>query len=71
MKHLEKLALEYAKRNYPIFKGCDELNIIKHNIAKYSFAHGFNEAMRILMEIGGIKHLDTRIDEFNFIELEK
>ena len=67
MKHLEDLALEYAKRNYPIN---DELDIIRHNIAKYSFADGFNEAMRILMDIGNIKELDERIDKYNYIEVE-
>lgn len=70
MKHLEDLALAYANKNYPIFKECDELDIIRHNIAKYSFADGFNEAMRILMDIGNIKELDERINKYNYIEVE-
>ena len=72
MKHLEELAAEYAQKNFPMFEGCNNgSNAIKHDVAYHSFCDGFNEAMRILMEIGNIKHLDTRIDEFNFIELEK
>lgn len=51
MKDLEDLALEYAKRNYPIN---DELDIIRHNIAKYSFADGFNEAMSEVAENLGL-----------------
>ena len=69
MKHLEELAAEYAQKNFPMFEGCN--NAIKHDVAYHSFSDGFNEAMRILMEIGNIKHIDTRICEFNFIEVEK
>ena len=69
MKHLEELASEYAQKNFPIYEGCN--NTIKHDVAYHSFCDGFNEAMRILMEIGNIKHIDTRIDEFNFIEVDE
>ena len=67
MKHLEKLAAEYAQKNFPIYEGCN----IYHDVAYHSFADGFNEAMRILMEIGNIKSLDKRIGPFNFIEVEE
>lgn len=70
MKHLEELAAEYSQKNFPMFEGCNNgIDAIKHDVAYHSFADGFNEAMRILMEIGNIKHLDTRIGEFNFIEV--
>lgn len=68
MKHLEKLAAEYAQKNFPIYEGCNDS---KHDVAYHSFADGFNEAMRILMDIGNIKSLDKRIEPFNFIEVEE
>lgn len=72
MKHLEKLAFEYAQKNFPVYEGCDNcINANKNNIAYHSFCDGFNEAMRILMDIGNIKHLDKRIGEFNFIAVEE
>lgn len=72
MKYLEKLAAEYAQKNFPIYEGCNNgYNPIKHDVAYHSFVDGFNEAMRILMEIGNIKSLDNRIGEFNFIEVEE
>lgn len=69
MKHLEELAAEYAQKNFPMFEGSN--NTIKHDVAYHSFCDGFNEAMRILMDIGNIKSFDTRIDKFNFIEMEE
>lgn len=66
MKTLHELATEYAEKNFPI--GRD--NAIKHDVAFHSFCDGFNEAMRILMQIGGQRELDKRIDPFNFIEIE-
>lgn len=55
MKHLEKLAAEYAQKNFPIYEGCNNgNNVIKHDVAYHSFCDGFNESMRILMEIGNI-----------------
>ena len=72
MKHLEELAAEYAQKNFPMFEEDNSrINFIKHDVAYHSFCDGFNEAMRILMEIGNIKHLDIRIDEFNYIEVEE
>lgn len=72
MKHLEELAAEYAQKNFPMFEGCKNgINAIKHDVAYHSFSDGFNEAMRILMEIGNIKHIDKMICEFNFIEVEE
>lgn len=63
MKNLHKLATEYANKNFPA-------EAIKHDIAFHSFCDGFNEAMRILMQIGGQRDLDKRISSFNFIEVE-
>lgn len=72
MKHLEKLASEYAQKNFPIYEGCKNgNNIIKHDVAYHSFIDGFNEGMRILMDIGNIKCLDKRIGDFNFVEVEE
>lgn len=72
MKHLEKLAEEYAQKNFPVYdRSKSGIDTINHDVAYHSFANGFNEAMRILMEIGNIKSLDTRIGAFNFIELEE
>lgn len=72
MKHLEKLAGEYAQKHFPVYdRSKSVIDTINHDIAYHSFTDGFNEAMRILMEIGNIKSLDTRIGEFNFIELEE
>lgn len=63
MKKLHNLAEEYADRNFPY-------ELIKHDVAYHSFCDGFNEAMRILMQIGGQMDLDERISPFNFIEVE-
>lgn len=63
MKNLHNLAEEYADKNF-------SKEPIKHDIAFHSFCDGFNEAMRILMQIGGQKDLDKRISPFNFIEIE-
>lgn len=72
MKHLEKIAAEYAQKNFRIIKGFDNGDeAIKHDIAYHAFCDGFNEAMRILMAIGNIEHLDERINEFNFIKMEE
>lgn len=72
MKHLEKLAAEYAQKNFPIQeKHNNGEELIKHDVAYHSFCDGFNEAMRILMDIGNIKSLDKRIGEFNFIDVEE
>lgn len=72
MKHLEKLAAEYAQKNFPMYEGCYNGNdAIKHDVAYHSFCDGFNEAMRILMDTGNIKSLDKRIEPFNFIEVEE
>ena len=72
MKHLEKLAAEYAQKNFPIHeKHSNGEELIKHDVAYHSFCDGFNEAMRILMNIGNIKSLDKRISPFNFIEVEE
>lgn len=45
-------------------------NTIKHDITFHSFCDGFNEAMRVLMQIGGQLELDTRVSPFNFISIE-
>lgn len=66
MKTLHELATEYAEKNFPMCRD----NAINHDVAFHSFCDGFNEAMRILMQIGGKKELDTRIGPFNFIEIE-
>lgn len=71
MKHLEELAYKYAQKNFPMEEYNSRINIIKHDVAFHSFCDGFNEAMRILMDIGNIKSFDTRIDKFNFIEMEE
>lgn len=63
MKNLHQLATEYANKNF-------SNEAIKHDVAFHSFCDGFNEAMRILMQIGGQKELDKRISPFNFIEVE-
>lgn len=63
MKKLHNLAKEYADKNF-------SNEPIKHDIAFHSFCDGFNEAMRILMQIGGQRDLDKRISPFNFIEVE-
>lgn len=68
MKTLHQLAEEYAHKNFPI-KGSNSYSI-KHAVAFHSFCDGFNEAMRILMQIGGQKDLDKRISPFNFIDVE-
>lgn len=69
MKNLKELATEYAEKNFPI-SNVSTVNAIKHDIAYHSFCDGFNEAMRILMQIGGQKDLDKRISPFNFIDVE-
>lgn len=66
MKTLRELATEYAEKNFPMCMG----NAIKHDVAYHSFCDGFNEAMRILMQIGGQKDLDKRIGPFNFIDID-
>lgn len=66
MKTLHELATEYAEKNFSMGRN----NAIKHDVAFHSFCDGFNEAMRILMQIGGQKELDKRINPFNFIEIE-
>lgn len=63
MKKLHNLAEEYADKNF-------SNEPIKHDVAFHSFCDGFNEAMRILMQIGGQRDLDKRISPFNFIEVE-
>lgn len=63
MKKLHNLAEEYANKNF-------SNEPIKHDVAFHSFCDGFNEAMRILMQIGGQRDLDKRISPFNFIEVE-
>ena len=70
MKTLHELATQYAQKNFPIIEGSVN-NAIQHDVAFHSFADGFNEAMRILMQIGGQKDLDKRISPFNFIDIEK
>lgn len=69
MKNLHELSEKYAQKNFPISKD-SSFNAIKHDVAFHSFCDGFNEAMRILMQIGGQKDLDKRISPFNFIEIE-
>lgn len=69
MKNLHQLATQYAQKNFPIIEGSVN-NAIQHDVAFHSFCDGFNEAMRILMQIGEQKELDKRIDSFNFIEVE-
>lgn len=72
MKYLDKLAAEYAQKNFPIYDGCNNNNnTIKNDVAYHSFCDGFNEALRIIMDIANIKFLDKRIDSFNFIEVEE
>lgn len=66
MKTLHEIATQYAEKNFPMYID----NAIKHDVAFHSFCDGFNEAMRILMQIGGQRELDKRIDSFNFIEIE-
>lgn len=63
MKKLHNLAETYADRNF-------KNEPIKHDVAYHSFCDGFNQAMRILMEIGNIIDLDKRISDFNFIKDE-
>lgn len=63
MKSLRGLAMQYATKNFPA-------EPIKRGVAFHSFCDGFNEAMRILMQIGGQKDLDKRISPFNFIDVE-
>lgn len=63
MKTLRQLATEYADKNF-------STEMIKHDVAYHSFCDGFNEAMRLLMQIGGQLNLDKRISPFNFIEIE-
>lgn len=70
MKNLHDLATQYADKNFPILKG-SSVNLVKHDVAFHSFEDGFNEAMRILMQIGGQKDLDKRISPFNYIDIEK
>lgn len=69
MKNLHQLAEEYAQKNFPISEA-STFNAIKHDIAFHSFCDGFNEAMRILMQIGGQLELDKRVSPFNFISIE-
>lgn len=43
MKHLEKLAAEYAQKNFPVYEGCNNgNNTIKHDVAYHSFCDDFN-----------------------------
>lgn len=69
MKTLHELATQYAQKNFPI-EGIISADVVKHDVAYHSFCDGFNEAMRILMQIGGQKDLDKRISPFNFIDIE-
>lgn len=69
MKTLHELATQYADKNFSIQKG-STADAVKHDVAFHSFCDGFNEAMRILMQIGGQKELDKRISPFNFIDVE-
>ena len=72
MKHLQEPAAEYAQKNFPMFEGCNNgIDAIKHDIAYHSFADGFNEAMRILMDIGNIKNIDTNIHKPGSIDWEE
>lgn len=64
MKNLHQLAEEYAQKNF-------SHEPIKHDVAYHSFCDGFNEAMRVLMQIGGQLELDKRVSPFNFISIEK
>lgn len=66
MKNLHQLATEYANKNFPMTSTNPD---IKNDVAFHSFCDGFNQAMRILMQIGGQKDLDKRISPFNFIEV--
>lgn len=61
MKILRQLATEYANKNF-------SSEPLKHDIAYHSFCDGFNEAMRILMTIGGQIELDKRVTPFNYID---
>ncbi len=70
MKNLRELAQEYADKNFPISED-STYNVVKNDVAFHSFSDGFNEAMRILMQIGRQRSLDKRINEFNFIEVEE
>ena len=70
MKNLHELAEEYAQKNF-LLTETSTFNAIMHDTAFHSFCDGFNEAMRILMQIGGQKDLDKRISPFNFIDVEK
>lgn len=63
MKSLNQLANEYANKNFPT-------ELTEYNVALRSFRDGFNEAMRILMQIAGSRELDNKISPFNFIEVE-
>lgn len=71
MKHLQEPAAEYAQKYYPIYEDCDDNELIKHNIAYHAFRDGFNEAMRILMETGNVKNVDTNINKPGSIDLEE
>lgn len=69
MKNLKELATQYADKNFPI-SNVSIFNTIKHDIAFHSFCDGFNEAMRILIQIGGQKDLDKKISSLDFIDVE-
>lgn len=47
MKNLHELAEEYADKNFPISES-STFNVIKHDIAFYSFCDGFNKALEYL-----------------------
>ena len=63
MTKLGYFAKTYADRNF-------KNDAIKHDVAYHSFCDGFNQAMRMLMEVGNIIELDKRISPFNYIKDE-
>ena len=69
MKRLEHLSSEYATKHFPLEK---EGNIGKYDVASHSFAAGFNQAMRILMDVGNILSRDWRVekDPKEYIQME-
>ena len=63
MRKLHNLAETYADRNF-------KNDAIKHDVAYHSFCDGFNQAMRMLMQVGNILNLDKRVSPFNYIDEE-
>lgn len=60
MKHIGDLAAEYASKHFnPEIKD----NWAKYDIANKSFTAGFNQAMRILMDVGNILDSDWRVEK--------